>query len=117
MSSRRIEARGDLRLLELDGVWSGEPDCLGNPALLHEPANDRPLAAVETRLDPRVVADGHEGGLDRAHRAVGVFHQVDIGVVDVHPHHPSGGAPHAFGYDDAHVPCYAGIPGTDTPHA
>ena len=117
MSSGRIEALGDVRLLELDGVWGGEADHLGNPALLHEPANDRPLAAVESRLDPRVVADGHEGGLDRAHRAVGVFHQVDIAVVDVHPHHPAGGAHHAFRNEVAHDPRRTGIPGTDPPHA
>ena len=75
--------------------------------LLDEATDDRALLAVDTRLDARVVADGHEAGLDRADRPVGILADEDIAVVDIHAHHLAGRAHHALGDKIAHRPYHA----------
>src|SRR5262245_16138496 len=77
VSTGRVEASGDLELPELDVVRRRDADRLRHALLLDEATDDRPAAAVEAGLDPRVVADGDEAGLDRADGAVRVLADVD----------------------------------------
>src|SRR4051812_40179257 len=82
---RRIEVLGDLQLLELNVVGSRGSDRLRNAELLDQAADDRALAAVDPRLDPRVITDRYEAALHGANRTVAELGEEDIAVVDVDP--------------------------------
>src|SRR5207249_10259000 len=98
----RITARRNLELAELYLIRRGGPQRFGDAFLFDEPADQPPLAAVDARLAARVVADGHEAGLDRAERAVRELPEEDVAVVDVHAHHAAAGAHHPLRDEVAH---------------
>ena len=59
LAAGRVEAIGDRKLLELDGVRPGDLDRLGDPILLHQPADDRAVLAVDPGLDAGAVKDDY----------------------------------------------------------
>ena len=71
-------------------------------ALLHQPAHERTVAAVNARLDARVIADRDKAGLNRAQRAVHELAQEDIPVIDVHAHPRAGGPDHPLRHEVPH---------------
>src|ERR1700730_5304626 len=62
----RVEAIRHGHVPEFDLAGGGRLQRFADPELLDQPADDRPLAAVEASLDAGVVADGHEARLDSA---------------------------------------------------
>src|SRR6266851_5296682 len=88
----RVEALWDFDLVEFDRVRPGELDRLGHAVLLDQPADDGAALAVQACFDARVVANRDEARLDRSDGAVVEFAQKNVAVVDVHAHHPPGGA-------------------------
>src|SRR6185436_20850384 len=69
-----------------------------------EPADERTFAAVDARLEARVIPDGDEARLNRADRATRELPDENVAVVDVHSHHRAGGAHDALGNKVLHRP-------------
>src|ERR1700730_99882 len=65
-AARRVEAIRHGHVSEFDLAGSCRLQRFAAPQLLAQPADVRPLAAVEASLDAGVVADGHEARLDSA---------------------------------------------------
>src|SRR5439155_15187200 len=77
-ASGRIEPRGHLDVAELDLVLRRPLEGLAEAVLLHQPADDRALAPVDARFEPRVVPNSDEAGLHGAQRAVLELPQEDV---------------------------------------
>src|SRR6185369_12848045 len=93
----RVAARGivmlwNRQLLKLDGIRFCREQPLTHATLFHEPANQRAFAPVDARLQPRVITHRHEARLYASDRTVLVLADEDVAIVDVHPHHASGGS-------------------------